>query len=132
VRSGRHAVNYPRSLHLVESAVSTDAARPRSTGGLHVACRQGLTTPVRMPSPATITATSSISRTGSRSTPARYATSPRAMAATPWAHRLVPGRPTHPVTSLTGGPLMMSPFDYNQHLLAYLHAWRQLWRRRLP
>ncbi len=70
------------------------------------------------------------SRTGSRRTPARFATSTRSTAMIcrrPQTHRLRSGRhPTPPSSHQLEAKPMTSPLDYNQHLLAYIQAWRQL------
>ena len=64
------------------------------------------------------TATSSTSRTGSRSTPARCATSTRNY------HDC--GIPATPSPRMSRRSPMTTPIDYNQQLLSYLQAWRQL------
>ena len=124
---------HPRSLHLGRIRRCRSSRRHRlSTGGFHTAsstkaCRLRFGCRHRQ----VTTATSSISRTGSRSTPALCATSTRVrqQVVTPSVGHTgrFPGRrPTFPVTPFTGGQPMTSPIDYNQHLLAYLQAWRQL------
>jgi uncharacterized protein with NAD-binding domain and iron-sulfur cluster len=132
--SGRHAVNAILDHYIWVESGGVDRRSEttidwRSPYGF---LDQGLTTPVRMPSPAgdycyvvDMENREPLDARPLRNLDARYHDKslphPLYTPAGPPA-----GFPTPPVTQPAGGPLMTSPIDYNQHLLAYLQAWRQL------
>ncbi len=111
--SGRHAVNAILDHYIW---VETEGADRRGQTTLdwrtpYGFVDQGLTTPVRMPSPAgdycyvmDLENREPLDTRTLRNIDADY----------------------NPATPSAGGRPMTSPMDYNQHLLAYLQAWRQL------
>jgi uncharacterized protein with NAD-binding domain and iron-sulfur cluster len=128
--SGRHAVNAILDHYIW---VESDGVDRRSETTLdwrtpYGFLDQGLTTPVRMPSPAgdycyviDIENREPLDTRTLRNLDAQYQKRPL-----PHPLGTPAGPPTFPVSPLDGGQSMTSPIDYNQHLLAYLQAWRQL------
>jgi uncharacterized protein with NAD-binding domain and iron-sulfur cluster len=131
--SGRHAVNAILDHYIWVESGGTDRRGEtsldwRSPYGF---LDQGLTTPVRMPSPAgdycyvvDMENREPLDTRALRNFNANYSdelSPPTADTSAGFPAGTLP----LPVTS-SGGQEMTSPLDYNQHLLAYIQAWRQL------
>ena len=124
---------HPRSLHLGRIRRCRSARRhDRSTGGLPMASStRACRAPVRMPSPAgdycyVFDMENREPLDTRRSAQPRRALRQRVVAPSPGHAGRFPAAPHIPCHPLIGGQPMTSPTDYNQHLLAYLQAWRQL------
>ncbi len=132
--SGRHAVNA-----ILDHYVWVESGGVDRRGETTLDWRfpygfldQGLSTPVRMPSPAgdycyvfDIENREPLDTRTLRDLDARYWSD--SLTAIPGHTGWFPGRRPHTPCPLTDRrPPMTSPIDYNQQLLAYLQAWRQL------
>ena len=130
--SGRHAVNAILDHYIWVESGGADRRGETSLDWRtpYGFVDQGLTTPVRMPSPAgdycyvvDLENREPLDTRTLRNFNADYGDE-----LSPPAADTPAGSPAGTLTppSRTGGQPMTSPMDYNQHLLAYVQAWRQL------